>query len=92
MVRQSELASHLPEPQDPVVCRCLMVRESAIVNAVSLAGAETIKDVRSLTGAGAGCTCCHRRINELISGCASCPIRRMTQAVAEESNQLVELR
>lgn len=92
MVRQSELASNLPEPQDPVVCRCLMVRESAIVNAVSLAGAETIKEVRSLTGAGAGCTCCHRRINELISGCASCPIRRMTQAVAEESKQAVELR
>lgn len=90
MVRQSDLSANLPEPQDPVVCRCLMVRESAIVNAVSLVGAGSVREVRSLTGAGAGCTCCHRRINELISGCGSCPLRRMTQAAAEESPQVAE--
>ncbi|WP_075093067.1 (2Fe-2S)-binding protein [Planctomyces sp. SH-PL14] len=76
MVRQTDLTASLPAQDDPIVCRCLAVRQSEIVNAVSACGAETWKDVRSMTGAGDGCTCCHRRINDIIGACGSCPLRR----------------
>lgn len=85
MVRQSETATTpLADPQDPVICRCLAVRQSEIVNAITLCGAQTWKEVKSLTGAGGGCNCCHGRIKGLISACSSCPIRIAQEASAEK--------
>lgn len=51
---------------DRVVCRCLKVTEGAIVDAVVGLGLRTVKEVRRATGAGDGCTCCHRQIRGLI--------------------------
>ncbi|MBX9622909.1 MAG: (2Fe-2S)-binding protein [Gemmataceae bacterium] len=51
---------------DRVVCRCLKVTEGAIVDAVVSLGLRTVKDVRRATGAGDGCTCCHKQIRALI--------------------------
>jgi NAD(P)H-nitrite reductase large subunit len=53
---------------DSVICRCLQVKESQVVDAIAVTGAETIRDVIEQTGAGAGCTACHCRIRELL-GC-----------------------
>ena len=51
---------------DRVVCRCLKVTEGAIVEAVTTLGLRTLKEVRRATGAGDGCTCCHKQIRALI--------------------------
>jgi NAD(P)H-nitrite reductase large subunit len=51
---------------DRIVCRCLKVTEGRIVEAVTTLGLRTVKDVRAVTGAGDGCTCCHKQIRALI--------------------------
>jgi bacterioferritin-associated ferredoxin len=51
---------------DPVVCRCLGVRESHIREAVASGTVRSIRDLRFLTGAGDGCMACHRRLRDLI--------------------------
>lgn len=52
---------------DRVVCRCLKVTEEAIADAIISLGLRSVHDVRSATGAGDGCTCCHGQIRELLS-------------------------
>lgn len=47
------------------VCHCLKVTEEMVFEAVAL-GAESVAELKRLTGAGDGCTACHRRLNELI--------------------------
>jgi NAD(P)H-nitrite reductase large subunit len=60
--------SHAAVATDTVMCHCLQVKESQIVDAIAITGAETVRDVIQHTGAGAGCTACHCRIRELL-GC-----------------------
>jgi len=52
---------------DPVICRCLRVTKSQIVDAVVLYGCETVREVTCTNKAGGGCNACHCRIRELIS-------------------------
>lgn len=47
------------------VCHCLKVTEEMVLEAVAC-GAESVAHLRRLTGAGDGCTACHRRLNDLI--------------------------
>lgn len=47
---------------DRIVCRCLKVTEGTIVEAITTLGLRTVKEVRNVTGAGDGCTCCHQQI------------------------------
>lgn len=51
---------------DRIVCRCLKVTEERIVEAVTTHGLRTVKEIRTVTGAGDGCTCCHKQIRVLI--------------------------
>jgi bacterioferritin-associated ferredoxin len=51
---------------DRVVCRCLKVAEETIVDAIVTLGLRTVKQLTVATGAGDGCTCCHRELHELI--------------------------
>ena len=51
---------------DRIVCRCFKVTESVIADAVQTLGLRTVKEVRSATAAGDGCTCCHQEIRALI--------------------------
>ena len=45
-----------------VLCHCLQITEEAVAEAVSLFGLTTLKQIRERTGAGDGCTACHRRL------------------------------
>lgn len=56
---------------DTVVCRCLGVTVAEIKTAASLIEKPTAGCVMSLTGAGGGCTACHRRIRGLMAN--QCP-------------------
>lgn len=48
---------------DRVVCRCLRVTEQVVIDAIVTLGLRTVKEVRTATEAGDGCTCCHREIS-----------------------------
>ena len=47
---------------DRVVCRCLRVTEEVVIEAIRVHGATTVKEVRTVTRAGGGCTCCHKEL------------------------------
>jgi bacterioferritin-associated ferredoxin len=45
-----------------VVCRCLKVTEEMVISTITAHGVRTVKELRQITGAGDGCTCCHREL------------------------------
>jgi NifU-like protein len=49
-----------------VLCHCLGVTEETILNALSVFELRTVKEVRQHTGAGEGCTACHRQLRHLL--------------------------
>lgn len=51
---------------DPVICHCLQITQSAVIDCVNLFGANTVRDVKETCGAGGGCMACRRRIQSLI--------------------------
>jgi NAD(P)H-nitrite reductase large subunit len=59
---------------DPLVCRCLQVYRSQIVDCIAVTGAETVREVREQTGAGKGCLACHCRIKELLAARTAAPV------------------
>jgi NAD(P)H-nitrite reductase large subunit len=52
---------------DPLLCRCLQVHRSQVVDCIAVTGAETVREVGEMTGAGRGCLACHCRIKELLA-------------------------
>jgi len=51
---------------DKVICRCLQVTEAQVVRMITRLELRTVRDVRQITGAGDGCTCCHAKLEEYI--------------------------
>jgi bacterioferritin-associated ferredoxin len=51
---------------DRVVCRCLGITESEIRSALIEGTGECLRTIMRETGAGTGCTCCHRAIRDLL--------------------------
>lgn len=49
-----------------VICRCLRVTEEEVVIAIRTLEVRTIREIRQTTGAGDGCTACHRKLKALI--------------------------
>lgn len=49
-----------------VVCRCLNVTEEQIINLITTGGLRSIREIREVTRAGDGCTCCHAEIQQYI--------------------------
>jgi bacterioferritin-associated ferredoxin len=52
---------------DRLVCRCLKITEHAIVTSIRTIGLSTIDEVKAATGAGGGCTCCHRELRQYLA-------------------------
>jgi NifU-like protein len=53
--------------QDQMVCYCLGLRESQIKAAVVSHDCDHLRAVMNCTGAGTGCTACHRRIQNVLN-------------------------
>lgn len=53
---------------DPVVCHCLNVRASQIERTIEETGARSLCELACSTGAGSGCTACHRRLRAYFAG------------------------
>jgi NAD(P)H-nitrite reductase large subunit len=45
-----------------VICHCLKITEDTLVQALETLNLRSLKDIRQHTGAGEGCTACHRRL------------------------------
>jgi bacterioferritin-associated ferredoxin len=45
-----------------MVCLCLQVTEEMLLEALAVLDLRTLQEVRQHTGAGDGCTACHRRL------------------------------
>ena len=63
------LNAYLDEPltsADPVVCHCLQINESTIRDVVARCPAMNLRQMGEQTGAGSGCTACHRRLRQLL--------------------------
>jgi bacterioferritin-associated ferredoxin len=50
-----------------IVCRCLKVTEHEVVTAIRTHGTRTIRELRTITGAGDGCTCCHKELRQYLA-------------------------
>ncbi len=55
-----------PMNADPVLCRCLAVTQSQVIDCIAVTGAENVRQITECTGAGRGCLSCHRQIRDLI--------------------------
>ena len=52
--------------RDKMVCYCYGLRESDIVQSMQLHGCQELSAIMTCSGAGTGCTACHRRIQDVI--------------------------
>jgi bacterioferritin-associated ferredoxin len=50
-----------------IVCRCLQITEDAVLRVLGDEGVDTLKDLRDHTGAGDGCTACHRLLGSYLA-------------------------
>ena len=53
-------------PSEAIVCRCLQVTAAALVEALETQPISTLQEVIHCTGAGDGCTACHRVIRQYL--------------------------
>jgi bacterioferritin-associated ferredoxin len=49
------------------VCKCLKITEQEVIEAITIRGASTLVELRTLTEAGTGCTCCHRELQTYLT-------------------------
>ena len=50
-----------------MVCRCLQIRERALMSAFADQSLDTVTDVIAYTSAGGGCTACHVLIKQYLA-------------------------
>jgi len=50
-----------------IVCKCLKVTEDQVIHAITIHGARSLVELRTLTEAGDGCTCCHRELQSYLT-------------------------
>ena len=50
-----------------LVCRCLKVTEHEVVTAIRVHGLTTVRELRQITQAGDGCTCCHKELRQYLA-------------------------
>lgn len=61
--------------ESAVLCHCLQITVGEVRQAVASGEVRSLCDIRQQTGAGTGCTACHRRIRQFLeqeTGRAAC--------------------
>ena len=56
---------------EDVICHCLKVTQAEVESAIVTSDEPSLRCVMRMTGAGTGCTACHRAIRGMIQ--AQCP-------------------
>ena len=49
------------------VCKCLKITEQEVIEAITIRGASSLVELRTITEAGTGCNCCHRELNAYLT-------------------------
>ena len=57
-----------------LVCKCLKISEEALLEALTGREINTVKDIRRITGAGDGCTCCHKLLKTYLDNLAAATV------------------
>jgi bacterioferritin-associated ferredoxin len=50
-----------------LVCKCFKVTEHEVVTAIRIHGLTTIRELKNVTLAGDGCTCCHKELKQYLA-------------------------
>jgi bacterioferritin-associated ferredoxin len=58
--------THCDTCVERIVCRCLQVTETEIVEALATREIRSLKDLRRHTSAGDGCTACHQQLMQIL--------------------------
>lgn len=66
-----ETQTALETQTDAIVCHCLQISAAEINAAARTLEVPSIRCIMKCTGAGTGCTACHRRIRQVLAG--QCP-------------------
>ena len=53
-----------------MVCHCLQITEDVVLTALETLNIRSVSDLRQHTGAGEGCTACHRRLRQYLEQAA----------------------
>jgi bacterioferritin-associated ferredoxin len=64
-----------------MLCRCLRVTVDEVREVVSTHGARNVSEIAQHTGAGSGCTACHRRLRQVI-------VEQRTQLVVADPSRV----
>jgi bacterioferritin-associated ferredoxin len=75
-----------------IVCHCLGITKSEIRGALEDGTAECLRSVMQQTGAGTGCTACHRAIQRLLVAHESGAHQSQTQCDASASSPTCVIR
>ncbi len=71
MLWLAEAEKHAMSPvnryKNRLICHCLQVSEASIDAAAAKAPFQSIKEIAGRTGAGDGCTGCHRRLIQYLA-------------------------
>jgi NAD(P)H-nitrite reductase large subunit len=82
----SVLATSNPaQAAEAIVCRCLQVTETALVEAIERHDLQTLAEVKRHTGAGDGCTACHCTLKEYLLARRAEQAAVLTFATADSS-------
>ena len=91
------LMSFEKKSADPVICHCLGITESEIRSAGQFGGCRTIADVKVMTAAGSGCTCCHPHIITLLQNSCShaemepaCMMQQLSDSTSKTVNGVLD--
>lgn len=52
---------------DRIVCRCLKVTEDEIISTIRIHGVRNLVELRQVSRAGDGCTCCHKELRAYLN-------------------------
>jgi bacterioferritin-associated ferredoxin len=63
---ESNCSSAVLNASGHYVCVCLRMTHTELVSAITCLNIRTLKDLRLQTGAGDGCTACHRRLRHYL--------------------------
>ena len=62
---------HTETEADCIICECLKITRFEVESAIVTSDSPSVRSVLNLTGAGSGCTSCHRAIRKMIAD--QCP-------------------
>ena len=65
-----------------MICHCLQVTEDVLLHALDTMNLTSVKDICRHTGAGDGCTACHRRLRKYLDQRTALPMTQPSPSLS----------